>query len=283
MAHINNNLQDKRKLQKEINHLVKQCKKNYARKIEHKFGKGDHKSAWEGLKVITGFGVRNKSEIPQGDLNLFVNGLNQFYGRFDRNNSTNGDENHTKLCMELGSQGKASERIVLTTGQVEKSLKSIRTNKSAGPDGIRGKILKECHKELAGVFQRLFQWSLDTYTIPSLWKSSTVIPIPKILKPAVLNDYRPVALTPIVMKCFERVIKGILLTETRNAADPFQFAYRAHRGVDDAIMTLLHNIYGHIDNCKSYVRTLFIDFSSAFNTIRPQSLLYKLQHCKFVS
>ena len=82
------------------------------------------------------------------------------------------------------------------------------------------------------------------------------------------------------MKCFERVIKGILLNETRNAADPFQFAYRVHRGVDDAIMTLLHNIYGHIDNCKSYVRTLFIDFSSAFNTIRPQSLLYKLQHLK---
>lgn len=81
------------------------------------------------------------------------------------------------------------------------------------------------------------------------------------------------------MKCFERVIKDILLDETRNAVNPFQFAYRAHR-VDDAIITLLHNIYGHLDNCKSYVRTLFIDFSSAFDSIRPQSLVYKLQHLK---
>ena len=129
------------------------------------------------------------------------------------------------------------------TGQVKKSLKSIRTNKSAGPDGIRGKILKACHKELAGVFQRLFQWSLDSYTIPSLWKSSTVIPIPKITKPAVLNDYRPVAFTPIVMKCFDRVIKGILLNETRNAADPFQFAYRAHRGEDDVALYRTLSLY----------------------------------------
>ena len=59
---------------------------------------------------------------------------------------------------------------------------------------------------------------------------------------------------------------------------PFKFVYCAQRGVDDALITLLHNIYSHLDNCKTYVRTLFIDFLSAFNTIRPQVLLHKLQH-----
>ena len=48
--------------------------------------------------------------------------------------------------------------------------------------------------------------------------------------------------------------------------------------VDDAIITLLHNIYSHIDTCKTYARSLLIDFSSAFNTIRPQVLLHKLQN-----
>ena len=42
------------------------------------------------------------------------------------------------------------------------------------------------------------------------------------------------------------------------------------------VATLLHNTYEHLDKPKTYVRTLFIDFSSAFNTIKPHILLSKL-------
>ena len=58
--------------------------------------------------------------------------------------------------------------------------------------------------------------------------------------------------------------------------DPLQFAYRANRGVEDAILCFTQNLYKHIDQPKCYVRTLFIDFSSAFNTIQPHLLLPKL-------
>ena len=43
--------------------------------------------------------------------------------------------------------------------------------------------------------------------------------------------------------------------------DPFQFAYKASRGVEDASLTLLNLITQHLE--KSYVRILFVDFSSA--------------------
>ena len=82
---------------------------------------------------------------------------------------------------------------------IEKSLRKVKGKKAVRPDGISGKILNACYKELSFVFQRLFQWSLDSCQIPRLWKSSIVIPIPKISKPMVLNDFRPVALTPIVI------------------------------------------------------------------------------------
>ncbi|KAI5606429.1 gastrula zinc finger protein XlCGF28.1-like [Silurus asotus] len=44
----------------------------------------------------------------------------------------------------------------------------------------------------------------------------------------------------------------------------------------DAISTTLHLALTHLDNKDSYVRMLFIDFSSAFNTIIPQHLIEKL-------
>ncbi|KAK3520087.1 hypothetical protein QTP70_013046 [Hemibagrus guttatus] len=55
-----------------------------------------------------------------------------------------------------------------------------------------------------------------------------------------------------------------------------KFAYRPNRSTDDAITTTLHLSLTHLDNKDSYVQMLFIDFSSAVNTIIPQHLIEKL-------
>ena len=79
------------------------------------------------------------------------------------------------------------------------------------------------------------------------------------------------------MKSFERIILHRILQETRDKLDPLQFAYRYDRGVDDATLSLLHDVNMHLDtNNDSYARILFIDFSSAFNTIQPHILARKL-------
>jgi hypothetical protein len=41
---------------------------------------------------------------------------------------------------------------------------------------------------------------------------STIVPVPKKAKVTELNDYRPVALTSVTMKCFERLVKDQLRT-----------------------------------------------------------------------
>ncbi|KAL0171074.1 hypothetical protein M9458_031385, partial [Cirrhinus mrigala] len=60
--------------------------------------------------------------------------------------------------------------------------------------------------------------------------------------------------------------------------DPLQFAYRANRPVDDAVNLGLHFILQHLDRPGTYVRILFVVFSSAFNTIIPTLLQTKLNH-----
>ena len=51
--------------------------------------------------------------------------------------------------------------------------------------------------------------------------------------------------------------------------DPLQFVYQAAVGVEDAILYLLHRAHSHLDLGSGTVRILFLDFSSAFNTIQP--------------
>ncbi len=101
--------------------------------------------------------------------------------------------------------------------------------------------------------------------------------MPKNSKPSCLNDYRPVALTSTVMKVFERLLKKHICSSIPATLDPLQFAYRPNRSTDDAISQVLHSSLTHIDSKNgNYVRLLFIDYSSAFNTIVPTKLAVKL-------
>ncbi len=84
-------------------------------------------------------------------------------------------------------------------------------------------------------------------------------------------------LQPLVeVKCFERLVMQKIKNSLPNTLDPLQFAYRPNRSTDDAISSTLHLALTHLENKDSYVRMLFIDFSSAFNTIIPQQLINKL-------
>ena len=83
------------------------------------------------------------------------------------------------------------------------------------------------------------------------------------------------ALTSVAFKCLEIIVLGRLLQDSENQLDPMQFAYRKNKSVD-ALLVFLNNITKHLDVPTSFARVLFIDFSSAFNTIQPHFLAQKL-------
>ncbi len=146
-----------------------------------------------------------------------------------------------------------------------------------GPDGIPDRVLKACAFQLAGVFTDIFNLSLSLSVVPSCFKKSIIVPIPKKNKITCLNDWRPVALTPIFSKCFEKLVRDYICSVLPASLDPLQFAYRSNRSTDDAIAFTLHTALSHLENKNTYVRMLFVDYSSAFNTIVPATLVAKLQ------
>ncbi len=138
-------------------------------------------------------------------------------------------------------------------------------------------MLKACTYQLAGVFTDIFNLSLSLSVVPASFKKSTIVPIPKKNKITCLNDWRPVALTPIFSKCFEKLVIEHICSVLPASLDPLQFAYRSNHSTDDAIAFTLHTALFHLENKNTYVRMLFVDYSSAFNTIVPATLVAKLQ------
>jgi hypothetical protein len=77
------------------------------------------------------------------------------------------------------------------------------------------------------------------------------------------------------MKCFERLVMAHINTIMPETIDPHQFTSRPNRATDDAISISLHTALSHLDKRNTYMRMLFIDYSSAFNTIVSTKLITK--------
>ena len=244
---------------------IREAKRQYSRRIAHSFSDSrDSRSLWRGLQTITDY-----KPPPQtcDSTTSLLNELNGFFARFEAHNS---------MPAQKSPPPPGEQVITLSPDSVRRTLRRINARKAPGPDNIPGRVLKDCAAELTDVFTDIFNISLSQAVVPTCLKATTIIPVPKKSSPSSLNDYRPVALTPILMKCFERLVMDNIRAVLPPSLDPFQFAYRSNRSTDDAIATALHSALTHLDNKDSYVRMLFIDFSSAFNTIIPQQLIVKL-------
>ncbi|KAK3520977.1 hypothetical protein QTP86_031267 [Hemibagrus guttatus] len=161
--------------------------------------------------------------------------------------------------------------LTIKEEEVNRLFKRLNTRKAKGPDSVSPSLLKHCANQLSPVFTNIF----NTCHVPACFKTSAIVPVPKKTKITGLNDYRLVTRS-VVMKSFERLVLSYFKDITDPLLDPLQFAYRANRSVDDAVNMALHFILQHLDSPGSYARILFVDFSSAFNTIIPALLRDKL-------
>ncbi|KAL0181923.1 hypothetical protein M9458_021298, partial [Cirrhinus mrigala] len=237
-------------------------------------------SVWNGLKAITSC----KSPSPSTEANQqLADDLNEFYCRFEKQKTGLTPYTHPNcptaqpLTPCPSTPPTVSQpAFKICEGDVCKVFRKQKIRKAKGPDGVSPACLKACAVQLSSIFTLIFNRSLELCIVPSCFKCSTIIPVPKKPKTTGLNDYRPVALTSVVMKSFERLVLTYLKDITGPLLDPLQFAYRANRSVDDAVNMGLHYILQHLDKPGTYARILFVDISSAFNTIIEDILQNKL-------
>ena len=138
-----------------------------SREIAISFTQGNLRSAWQGLKTMAAVNtVANNHKTIQvagSSSTSLPNDLNSFFTRFETDNST-------QLADTLTTLKPGDSTLTFKTEEVVRALRKTRENSSPGPDNISGRVLRFCAEQLEGVFQTLFQRSMDTSTVPQLWK-----------------------------------------------------------------------------------------------------------------
>ncbi len=198
-----------------LRRAVRAAKLRYRERIESHFQLNDSRSMWQGLKTNCSSWNNSSAEV-RADL-LLAEELNTFYGRFECNG---GGATLPSSASESSRQSSNDYAITFSEEDVRRELKRVNVRKAAGPDGITGRVLRSCADQLAGLFTSIFNESLATSVVPTSFKKSVIIPVPKNSKPSCLNDYRPVALTSTVMKVFERLLKKHICSSIPATLDP---------------------------------------------------------------
>ncbi len=106
---------------------------------------------------------------------------------------------------------------------------------------------------------------------------ANVVPIFKKGSKSDVENYRPISLTCLVMKVFERIIKEKLLSITNDLLDPRQHGFLAHKSCttnmvnfcDSLAISLNDNIVNHV---------IYFDFAKAFDSVNHDILLNKLKY-----
>ena len=119
------------------------------------------------------------------DINMYVNDLTVFYTIFD-------DSNFHAECNEMLNvvNNKNYQNCLITREDVSLALSSAQPGMACGPDNICGKVVEGCKEQLVTPMLRLYQFSLDNFIVPSMWKTSEIVPIPKNKIPLSKNDLR---------------------------------------------------------------------------------------------
>ncbi len=241
-----------------LRRAVRAAKLRYRERIESHFQLNDSRRMWQGLKTICSSGNNPSAEVRADP--LLAEELNTLYGRFECNGGA------TLPISASGSSRQSSDVdhvITVSEDEVRKELRRVNIRKAAGPDGITGRVLRSCADQLAGLFTSIFNESLATSVIPTSFKKSVIIPVPKNSKPSCLNDYRPVALTSTVMKVFERLLKKHICSSIPATLDPS--SVRLAERISGSALPSLQDIY--LKRCKSRAAKIIKDSNHPGNRL----------------
>ena len=148
--------------------------------------------------------------------------------------------------------------------------------KAADPDGIYGMVLKNCAYGLAYPLSKLFRVSYNTGMIPNEWKTANVVPIHKKGSKVEVENYRPISLTCLIMKIFERIVRDEILLRCQNKLNSNQHGFLPAKSCETQMLNFSESLAYSLNN-NVQTDVIYFDFSKAFDSVNHDILLKKLK------
>ena len=169
------------------------------------------------------------------------------------------------------------EAETFTSDQVTSAIKSCRSSRAYGPDSLSIFHLKNLGPLATEHLTALYNDSLKSCRLPSIWKTSLIIPIPKPGKDSSQGtSYRPISLLCPAAKVLVTLILPSINEFLSLAKD--QHGFRPRHSTSSALLQLSTDIETGFNQRKPPHRTVCvaIDLTAAFDTVSHNTLISKI-------
>eukprot|EP00061_Rhincodon_typus_P008882 g31901.t1 len=201
----------------------------------------------------------------------FPDMLNAFYIRLEQNT--------TGMATPAPTAPDAPV-LSVTASDIRSVFLGVNPRKAMGPDSVPSRALRSRADQLADVFTNIFNLSLLQAKVPTCFKKTTILPMPKKAHAVCLNDYRPVTLTSIIMKCVQRLVTAHINSGIPVCLDPVQYAYQSNRKKGGEHVPIYTNgIEVERVNSIKFLRVMTSDNLSWISHI--DAMVKKAQQCLF--
>ena len=150
----------------------------------------------------------------------------------------------------------------------------------AGPDGIPASLLLNWASELAPSILILFKQSHvsgnRTLTHP---QKNAIVPVFKSGDRTVPSNYRPISLTSVIIKVFDRVIRKQIVTFliSKGHLNPTQHRFKGGRSCLSALLSVFDDVMQLLSSGNNTVDMVYLDFVKAFDKVDHGVILHKIK------
>ena len=250
---------------------IRSAKLSYFRKLNPR----DPKKFWKAIKCLN----KKPNSMPTltlGDTTAVTesekaNLLNSyFHSCFNKS--------HTPITPSACLRFSPAADLLCSEDEVFDLLATLDVSKSTGPDGISARMLKFTATSITPSVTKLFNQSIIQARVPSLWKKSVIVPVPKTSDVTTPTNYRPISLLPIISKLLERHIYSLILhhLQANDILTTSQWGFLEGRSTVTALIKCsddwLKSLEDGNDTCA-----IFFDYRKAFDSVPHRPLIVKLR------
>ena len=191
---------------------------------------------------------------------------------------THQDENPSNADLLLPREFPDMPDLDITANMIELEINILDTSKSTGPDMIPALLIKKFKFQFTEILLLIFRKSYHEGKVPSQMKTARIRPIFKSGVKTEPSNYRPVSLTSIIAKMFERIIKQHIEShiDTHDILSECQHGFRRHKSTSTNLISFMNDLATYANDSKS-VSVIYTDFRKAFDRVPHNLLLFKLE------
>ena len=285
--------------------LLKREKRKYYNDLDTKIFESN-KKFWQRVKPLfsektilkqsirlkeNGKMISDKKEVAEILNNYYMESVeNLEVERYLPNNNITIDENLDKIdkivkqfqnhpsILKINENVKIDEKFEFkdtSDDKMFKKISSLDANKACMKDDFPIKILQGTNDIICKPLTSIYNNAKNQEKFPSCLKTADVTPLPKDKEKDNKKIYRPVSLTPILSKVFEKDMYEQMSDYVEKFLSPYLFGYRKGHSTEQCLMTMIEMWKKALDERK-VAGAVLTDLSKAFDCLPHDLLIAKL-------